>query len=147
MTTIRDAAAADVPGIAALERECFSLPWTEEIVSSQLTGGGKVMLAAELDGALAGYMGLQYVLDEGYVSNVCTAPEFRRRGVASALIDEMIRRARELELSFLSLEVRASNEAAISLYAGKGFVSVGVRQGYYEKPAEDAIIMNLNIRK
>ena len=105
------------------------------------------MLAAEEEGAFAGYMGLQYVLDEGYISNVCTAPEHRRRGVASALIDEMISRAAALELAFLSLEVRASNSPAIALYRGKGFVDVGVRPGYYEKPAEDAIIMNLYIRK
>lgn len=140
---IRDAVPADVPGIAALERECFSLPWAEEIVASQLTGAGKIMLAAEIEGELAGYMGLQYVIDEGYISNVCTAPEHRRRGVASALIDEMISRARALGLSFLSLEVRVSNDPAISLYAGKGFVSVGVRPKYYEKPTEDAMIMNL----
>ena len=140
---IRDAVPADVPGIAALERECFSLPWSEAIVASQLTGAGKIMLAAEIEGELAGYIGLQYVLDEGYISNVCTAPEHRRRGVASALIDEMISRARALGLSFLSLEVRVSNDPAISLYAGKGFVSVGVRPKYYEKPTEDAMIMNL----
>lgn len=140
---IRDAVPADVPGIAALERECFSLPWPENIIAAQLTGQGKIMLAAEIEGELAGYMGLQYVLDEGYIANVCTAPGFRRRGVASALIDEMISRARTLGLSFLSLEVRASNAPAISLYAGKGFVNVGVRPRYYEKPTEDANIMNL----
>lgn len=140
---IRDAVPADVPGIAALERGCFSLPWPENIIAAQLTGQGKIMLAAEIEGELAGYMGLQYVLDEGYIANVCTAPGFRRRGVASALIDEMISRARTLGLSFLSLEVRASNAPAISLYAGKGFVNVGVRPRYYEKPTEDANIMNL----
>ena len=59
---IRDAVPADVPGIAALERECFSLPWSEEIVASQLTGAGKIMLAAEIEGELAGYMGLQLSL-------------------------------------------------------------------------------------
>ena len=140
---IRDAVPDDVPGIAALERECFSLPWSEQIISLQLGGPGKVMLAAEENGCLAGYMGLQYVLDEGYISNVCTTPEIRRRGVASALIDEMIRRARELELAFLSLEVRASNEPAILLYKGKGFTETGTRPGYYEKPVEDALIMHL----
>ena len=140
---IRDAVPDDVPGIAALERECFSLPWSEQIISLQLGGPGKVMLAAEENGCRAGYMGLQYVLDEGYISNVCTTPEFRRRGVASALIDEMIRRARELELAFLSLEVRASNEPAILLYKGKGFTETGTRPGYYEKPVEDALIMHL----
>ena len=140
---IRDAVPQDVPEIARLERECFTTPWTEEIIRSQLSGEGKLMLAAEEDGRFAGYMGLQYVLDEGYISNVCTAPEFRRRGVASALIDETVTRAAALGLSFLSLEVRRSNEPAIRLYEAWGFQKVGVRPGYYEKPAEDAIIMNL----
>lgn len=140
---IRDAVPQDVPEIARLERECFTTPWTEEIIRSQLSGEGKLMLAAEEDGRFAGYMGLQYVLDEGYISNVCTAPEFRRRGVASALIDETVTRAAALGLSFLSLEVRRSNEPAIRLYEARGFQKVGVRQGYYEKPAEDAIIMDL----
>ena len=145
--TIRDARPSDVPEIAALERKCFSLPWPEEIIASQLSGPGKIMLAAEEEGAFAGYMGLQYVLDEGYISNVCTAPSFRRRGVARALIGELVRRAEALELAFLSLEVRVSNAPAIALYRGEGFVEAGVRPGYYEKPAEDALIMNLNLRK
>ena len=85
--TIRDARPSDVAKIAALERECFSLPWPEEIIASQLSGPGKIMLAAEEEGAFAGYMGLQYVLDEGYISNVCTAPEHRRRGIARRLVD------------------------------------------------------------
>lgn len=140
---IRDAVPQDVPEIARLERECFTTPWTEEIIRSQLSGEGKLMLAAEEDGRFAGYMGLQYVLDEGYISNVCTAPEFRRRGVASALIDETVTRAAALGLSFLSLEVRRSNEPAIRLYEARGFQKVGVRPGYYKKPAEDAIIMDL----
>lgn len=140
---IRDAVPQDVPEIARLERECFTTPWTEEIIRSQLSGEGKLMLAAEEDGRFAGYMGLQYVLDEGYISNVCTSPEFRRRGVASALIDETVTRAAALGLSFLSLEVRRSNEPAIRLYEAWGFQKVGVRPGYYEKPAEDAIIMDL----
>ena len=147
MIDVRPAVEADLDWLCALEQECFSLPWTREQLSHQLSGGGKMLLVAELDGERAGYMGLDFVLDEGYVTNVCTATAFRRRGVASALIDEMISRAAALELAFLSLEVRASNSPAIALYRGKGFVDVGVRPGYYEKPAEDAIIMNLYIRK
>ena len=88
-------------------------------------------------------MGLDFVLDEGYVTNVCTAPAFRRRGVASALIDGVAARGRELGLSFITLEARVSNAAARSLYAGKGFTEAGIRPGYYERPKEDAVIMTL----
>ena len=88
--TIRDARPSDVAKIAALERECFSLPWPEEIIASQLSGPGKIMLAAEEEGAFAGYMGLQYVLDEGYISNVCTAPRAPppRRGLRADRRDD-----------------------------------------------------------
>lgn len=142
---IREAVPADVPKIEKLEKECFTSPWSRPIIEMQLAGPGRLMLAAEAEGCFAGYMGLQYVLDEGYVTNVCTAPEYRRQGVASALIDAMTERARALGLAFLSLEVRVSNEAAIRLYEGKGFVRAGIRPGYYERPAEDALIMNLSL--
>ena len=92
-------------------------------------------------------MGLDYVLDEGYVTNVCTAPEFRRLGVAGALIDAVTARSRELELAFVTLEARVSNAAARSLYAQKGFIDAGIRPGYYEKPREDAVIMTLYLSK
>ena len=147
MIDVRPAVEADLDWLCALEQECFSLPWTRDQLSHQLSGGGKMLLVAELDGERAGYMGLDFVLDEGYVTNVCTASAFRRRGVASALIDAVIARARELDLSFVTLEARVSNAPARSLYAGKGFTEVGIRPGYYEKPAEDAVIMTLFLKK
>lgn len=143
---IRDAADSDLERIEALENECFSLPWTREMLEYQLMDEGHIFLAAELDGALAGYMGLQYVLDEGYITNVCTAPEYRRRGVGGALIGEAVERAKALSLAFLSLEVRVSNAPARALYAERGFRELGTRKNYYEKPAEDAIIMTLFLK-
>ncbi len=147
MIELRDAAEGDIGRICELEGRCFSLPWTREQLSRQRSGDGKLLLCAELDGEVAGYMGLDYVLDEGYVTNVCTAPEFRRRGVASALIDAVVGRARELGLSFITLEARVSNAPARALYAKKGFENVGIRSGYYEKPREDAVIMTLYLKK
>lgn len=142
---IREALPADLLKIEKLEKECFTSPWNRAIIEVQLAGPGRLMLAAEAEGCFAGYMGLQYVLDEGYVTNVCTAPEYRRRGVASALIDAMSERARALGLAFLSLEARVTNEAAIRLYECKGFARVGIRPGYYERPVEDALIMELRL--
>lgn len=142
---VRGAVPADLPAIEALERACFSMPWPREALENQLQSG-HVFLAAETDGALAGYMGFQYVLDEGYISNVCTAPEYRRRGVAAALLTEARRRAGVLELAFLTLEVRAGNAPARALYARFGYEVAGRRKNYYEKPAEDAIIMTLFLK-
>lgn len=144
---IRDATAVDIPEIAELERLCFSTPWPQELISVYMSGPGKVLVVAEEKGATLGYMGLQYVLDEGYITNVCTSPQHRRRGIGSALIDEMILRANELSLSFLTLEVRETNSPAQELYALKGFSEVGRRPKYYENPVEDAILMTLYLKE
>lgn len=143
MIELRPANERDLGWIESLERECFSLPWTREQLEHQINGSGSLLLVACCGGEPAGYMGLDFVLDEGYVTNVCTAPAFRRRGVASALIDGVTARGRELGLSFITLEARVSNAAARSLYAGKGFTEAGIRPGYYERPKEDAVIMTL----
>lgn len=143
MIELRPANERDLGWIESLERECFSLPWTREQLEHQINGSGSLLLVACCGGEPAGYMGLDFVLDEGYVTNVCTAPAFRRRGVASALIDGVAARGRELGLSFITLEARVSNAAARSLYAGKGFIEAGIRPGYYERPKEDAVIMTL----
>ena len=97
-----------------------------------------------LDGdTLAGYIVLSIVLDEGSIDNVAVVPEFRRRGIADLLLSHAEEQGRALELAFLTLEVRSRNEPAIRLYEKHGFVEVGRRKNYYEKPREDAILMTL----
>ena len=145
---IRDARAGDAGAIGALERQCFADPWPEEAVAAYINGGNCLMLCAEGEGGeLLGYVGMQHVLDEGYIGNVCTAPQHRRRGVARALLAELESRSRRLGLAFLTLEVRASNAAAIALYEGAGYGRVGTRPGYYQHPAEDAVIMTLFLKE
>ena len=139
--TIRDADASQLPQIEAIERACFSVPWTRAQLASQLNGERHVFLAAVEDGQALGYVGMMFVLDEGYISNVAVAPEARRRGVGRALITELLRRADEKALAFVTLEVRPSNEAAIALYSAFGFEPVGRRKNYYDKPSEDALLM------
>lgn len=144
---IRDAIVSDIPKIARLEATSFSTPWPEDIISVYLSGPGRVLIVADDAGTVIGYMGLQYVLDEGYISNVCTSAEERRRGIGSLLIDEMIRRANELSLGFLTLEVRENNFPAQGLYTKKGFIEVGRRPRYYDHPVEDAILMTLYLKE
>ena len=131
-----------LPQIEALEQICFSVPWTPEQLRHQL-GERQIFLAAVEEGRVAGYVGLMYVLDEGYISNVAVDPAFRRRGIARALLQELERRCRELELAFMTLEVRASNTPAIALYESLGYGQVGRRKNYYKNPSEDAILMTL----
>ena len=139
--TVQNSDAAMLPQIEQIEQECFSVPWTREQLSSQLDENRHVFLAAVADGRVLGYVGMMYVLDEGYIANVAVAPEARRQGVGRALIAELLRRADELELAFVTLEVRPSNSAAIALYSGFGFEPVGRRKNYYDKPSEDALLM------
>ncbi len=138
---IRNASAADIERLEALERECFSLPWTRGQLISQLPDDMHVFLTAELNGETAGYVGMMHVIDEGYISNVAVAPEYRRRGIADALMGVLLARCEALSLTFVTLEVRRGNAPAIALYEKHGFVRVGKRRDYYELPREDAVLM------
>lgn len=124
-----------------IEQACFSMPWTKEQLKGQLPDSCHVFIAAESGEAVLGYVGMMYIIDEGYISNVAVAPEHRRQGIADALIDELMGRAAALNLAFVTLEARQSNSPAIALYKKHGFVPVGVRKNYYELPKEDAVLM------
>lgn len=124
-----------------LEKLCFSMPWTREQLESQLPDAQHVFLVAVDGESVLGYVGMMFVLDEGYISNVAVSPETRRCGIGDALIAELLLRAEEKALSFVTLEVRESNEAAIRLYQKHGFQKVGLRKKYYDLPKEDAILM------
>lgn len=127
-----------------MEKECFSVPWTREMLRYQMSGNN-VFLAAVQNGEVMGYIGMMFVLDEGYISNVAVTGKYRRMGVAKELIRALEAKCREMQLSFMTLEVRESNIPAISLYASFGFEEVGVRKNYYDKPRENAILMTRNL--
>lgn len=138
---IRKMLPRDVAEVAALEREIFSMPWSEKGFLDALSLGNTVYLVAEEDGKIAGYAGMYFSMEEGEITNVAVAPLMRRRGVGARLIEEIKKEAEGRLLARLVLEVRASNETAIRLYERGGFVRVGIRRGFYERPREDALIM------
>ena len=128
--------------VAELERICFTTPWSRNMLVEELQNDCAAFLVAlDDEGHVAGYAGLQVILDEGYITNVAVQPEYRRQGVAGQLLAVFLNFAKGNHLAFLTLEVRASNYGAIALYGGLGFRSVGRRKNYYEHPKEDAIIM------
>lgn len=130
--------------VAALERVCFSSPWSRNMLAEELANDLSAYLVAldRSDGSVVGYAGLMVTGgDEGYITNIAVRPESRRAGVASALLDVFMNFAEANRLAFLTLEVRASNYGAITLYGSRGFRGVGRRPNYYEHPKEDAIIM------
>jgi len=143
MVELIDAAERWLPAIAALERQCFSDPWSVEMLRSELPDDSHEFLLAVEGEELLGYVGLMTVLDEGYLSNVAVSPAYRRQGMAEALLTALLARARARKLSFVTLEVRAGNTPAQALYRKLGFQEVGVRRAYYEHPKEDAVLMTL----
>lgn len=138
---IRKMRREDVPQIAALERLCFSDPWSEASISSELENPISLWLVAEADGVVQGYIGSQSAPPDCDIMNLAVAPDARRqqlgRTLLQSLIDELHRRGTER----LFLEVRASNAPAQSLYASFGFEQVGLRKEYYVNPTEDALIL------
>ena len=131
--------------VAELERVCFSVPWSRNMLAEELDNLLSAFLVAlDSNGAVVGYAGLQVVLDEGYITNVAVRPDCRRQGIAGKLLQVFLDFAQANKLAFLTLEVRASNYDAIALYGSRGFRSVGRRKNYYEHPREDAIIMTRN---
>ena len=138
----------NVDQIAEIEKECFSHPWSRQMLADVLEDLSASFVAAQAeDGTVLGYAGLNVVLDEGYINNIAVREAYRKQKVASALLDVFIRFAQANELAFLTLEVRASNAAAIGLYTKHGFEQVGRRKNYYDAPKEDAILMTRFLRR
>jgi len=129
--------------LAALERLCFAEPWTRPCLAAELNKPGAVFAVAELDGKVAGYAGMNCVLDECYVDDVAVFPQYRRQGIALALMNGLIRAARARGAAFVTLEVRESNAPAVALYEKLGFQAAGRRRGFYRCPDEDAVIYTL----
>ena len=137
---IREYRKGDETAIAELEKECFSDPWSAEAVLESVASHVRFFVFEE-DEKIVGYVGLQTVLDEGYITNIAVSSAHRRKGVGKALLNTLDKIAEELSLSFISLEVRESNLSAIELYTGAGYLSDGIRPNFYENPRENAIIM------
>ena len=133
--------AEHVPAVAALEICCFSDPWSEKSVASELTNPLSYWLVAVEGDTVVGYVGSQTVIDETDMMNIAVHPDHRRCGIAKALIEALIQGLKERGSRCLTLEVRASNTPAISLYTELGFLEAGRRKNYYRNPKEDAMIL------
>ncbi len=137
---IRRLTSEHLAAVAELEALCFSEPWSEQALQL-LTRGGAVGFVAIEKEQLVAYGGMMYVLDEGQITNIATHPHFRGKGNAAAVLAALEDFAKEQQLTQITLEVRESNAAAISLYKKSGFAAVGERRSFYRKPTENAVIM------
>lgn len=134
------ASSDDVDDIADIELAVFSTPWSKMAISESLAAGTKFFIATKC-GKTVGYAGVSIIAGEAYVTNVAVYPEYRGCGVGKKLTLAMIDYAKKNGAEFISLEVRVSNNTAISLYQKSRFSRVGIRKNFYTNPREDAIIM------
>lgn len=139
--TIEKMNAGQVAQIADLEKICFSDPWSENSIASELENKLAHWLVAQEGEMVAGYIGSQTVMGETDMMNVAVHPDFRRRGIAEALVKRLVEDLQAMESHCLTLEVRASNAPAIALYEKLGFSQIGRRKNYYRNPREDALIL------
>ena len=136
---VRPAWPADAPVLAALERRCFSDPWSAGSFRDALSTDLSFGLVAESGGEIAGYLIGRVIVGTGEILNLAVAPSQRRRGVARALLSSLLS---ERHATFF-LEVRESNAAALAFYASAGFRLITKRSQYYCDPVEAAIVMQV----
>lgn len=146
MVEIRRLERKDVPALVDIENACFSTPWSEKAFDI-LLDGKNIGFVALVDGAVAAYVGLICVLDEGQITNIATHPDYRRQGLARALLLALDEYSKENGIVYLSLEVREKNEAARLLYESAGWQNAGVRKNFYVKPTDNAIVMIKNFER
>ena len=130
-----------IADIAEIERLCFSLPWSENALKDELENENAHFLTALTFGRVSGYIGVIEICGEADITNVAVHPEFRRFGIGKKLLDTAENEALSRNCESITLEVRESNTAAISLYSGNGYVPIGIRKNFYEKPTENAVLM------
>lgn len=134
----------DVKSVAQIEAECFSMPWSENGFEDSLAREDTVFLVC-VDEGVVGYIGMYLSFEEGEITNVAVTPSYRQRGCGNLLIEAVKKEAKARNAECVILEVRVSNEPAISLYKKNGFEEIGIRKNFYEHPKEDAIIMKVGI--
>jgi len=131
--------------VCALEEACFAIPWSRESIKKEIEGNNMaVYFVAEMEGCAIGYGGMWHIVNEGHITNLCVAEEYRKQGVGDMLLRRLIEEAHVLEMIGLTLEVRVSNGAAQRLYTRNGFKPEGIRKNYYTETKEDAVVMWLN---
>jgi len=136
------ACAEHIDDLVEVEKLSFKIPWSRQSLIDEIVNNSMAVYYSALsDGKAVGYAGMWQVLDEGHITNIAVHPEFRRSGVGSQLLNELLKEARRRGIKALTLEVRKSNEAAKSLYRKYGFEEGGLRKAYYADNNEDAIIM------
>ena len=131
----------DIKEVCELEKSIFSSPWSEKSFLDAQKSRENVYLVAKEEGKIIGYCGIWTSFETADLCNMAVDASCRKRGIGYTLLTEAIKIIKEMKVEKLLLEVRESNQTAISLYRKIGFETIGVRKAYYSAPTEDAILM------
>lgn len=126
--------------------KCFNDPWSKDALKGELENPLASMFVALLGCDVIGFGGVQIITDEAYITNIAVKKGARKKGTGSLILSAIINFCRQNGCRFVTLEVRTSNSAAISMYEKSGFASQGIRKGFYSNPTEDANIMTLFLK-
>ena len=127
--------------LSDLEKVCFTVPWSKKLFENDISNPMAYYVLAVLNNKVIGYCGLYKVLDEADITNIAVHPDFRGRGLAQMMLDNIFEHCKQNGILKTTLEVRESNINAIKLYEKKGFMVVGERKNYYSDNHETAILM------
>lgn len=145
---IVDMTSLTIDDVARLEEQCFSHPWSRDSIEESFNNPYAFFFVAKNDdNKVVGYMSYYIVRDEAFVYNVAVDENCRRQGIGHALVEHAVNHAKDNGASFLSLEVRVSNAAAIALYSSFDFEIEGSRKKFYRDPVEDALIMTCHFEQ
>ncbi|MDF2612962.1 MAG: ribosomal-protein-alanine acetyltransferase [Clostridia bacterium] len=135
----------DVEAVFQIECASFSMPWSIESLQQEVSSLFAVYNVVTIDERIVAYGGMRIILDEGEITNIAVDSSYRGRGIGRKLFESLLVQAKQKDVRRITLEVRSSNEAAKRLYLVFGFRPVAIRKGYYQKPTEDAVIMQLQL--
>ena len=139
--TIESMTADDISQVAEIERQIFSIPWSEKAFKDSMESDNTIYIVAKENNNVAGYAGMYLSFEEGNITNVAVNPLSRRKGIGEKIVRDILNKAYEKGVRDVFLEVRETNSAAIALYEKIGFKEEGIRKNFYDKPRENALIM------
>jgi ribosomal-protein-alanine N-acetyltransferase len=138
---IRRLAPSDLNDIEDIEHRSYDTPWSRSMFAGELAKPASLCLGAFEGEQLGGYLIVSRYVDAWHIMNIAVSPDFRRRGIATALLERLFELTDDRSRRGYTLEVRVSNDGAIRLYERLGFTARGIRRGYYTDNREDALIM------
>ena len=139
--TIESMTVDDISQVAEIERQIFSIPWSEKAFRDSMESDNTIYIVAKENNNVAGDAGMYLSFEEGNITNVAVNPLSRRKGIGEKIVRDILNRAYEKGVRDVFLEVRETNSVAIALYEKIGFKEEGIRKNFYDKPRENALIM------